>query len=71
VGYALGAQLDREVGTLGKVFAFLTPVAVVLGAILVYRSVKADRLRAESESRAPQGDGQRGGTGGGGTAAAG
>jgi membrane protein DedA with SNARE-associated domain len=50
VGFALGAQLDSEVGTLGKVLAFIGPAAVVAGAILIYRSVKADKAQAEVES---------------------
>lgn len=50
VGYALGAQLDKEVSVFGKILAILGPLAVVAGAILVYRSVKADRARAEAES---------------------
>ncbi|MGO8692384.1 MAG: DedA family protein [Rectinemataceae bacterium] len=50
VGYALGAQLDSEVSVLGKAFAFLGPLAVIAGAILVYRSIKADRARAEAET---------------------
>jgi len=49
VGYALGAQIDKEVGLFGKFLAFLGPMAVVAGAILVYRSVKADRARVEAE----------------------
>ncbi|HET7838813.1 MAG TPA: DedA family protein [Rectinemataceae bacterium] len=48
-GYALGAQLDSQVGTLGKIIAFVGPLAIVAGTVLVYRSVKADRARAEAE----------------------
>jgi membrane protein DedA with SNARE-associated domain len=50
VGFALGAQLDSEVGVIGKIFAFLGPVAVVLGSILLYRSVKADKAKAARET---------------------
>ncbi|MDA8425464.1 MAG: DedA family protein [Treponema sp.] len=50
VGYALGAKLDREVSLFGKILAILGPIAVIAGAVLVYRSVKADRARAEAET---------------------
>jgi membrane protein DedA with SNARE-associated domain len=50
VGYALGAQLDTEMSVFGKVLAFLGPIAVIAGAILVYRSVRADRARSEAET---------------------
>jgi membrane protein DedA with SNARE-associated domain len=50
VGYALGAQFDDSVGSLSKFFAFLAPVAVIAGAFLIYRSVKADKARSDSES---------------------
>ncbi len=49
-GYALGAQLDSQVGTLGKLIAFAGPIALIAGTVLVYRSVKADRARAEAEA---------------------
>jgi membrane protein DedA with SNARE-associated domain len=52
VGFALGAQFDGDVGTLSKVFAFLGPVAIVAGAVLMYRSVKADKAKVESEVEA-------------------
>jgi membrane protein DedA with SNARE-associated domain len=45
VGYAFGAQFDSNVGLFEKIFAFSAPVAVILGAIFVYRSVKKDRDR--------------------------
>jgi membrane protein DedA with SNARE-associated domain len=50
VGYALGAQFDRDVGLLSKVFAILGPVAIVGGAFLIYRNVKADKARVDSEA---------------------
>ena len=50
VGFALGAQLDAEVGILGKIFAVLGPIAIILGSILVYRSVKADKAKAADET---------------------
>lgn len=50
VGYALGAQFDSNVGAFTKFFAFLGPVAIVVGAILIYRSVKADKARVEAEA---------------------
>jgi len=52
VGYLLGAQFDSSVGSLTKFFAFLGPVAIVVGAILIYRSVKADRAKVEAEATA-------------------
>lgn len=50
VGYALGAQVDADVGLFGKFLALIGPAAVITGAILIYRSVKADRARAEAEA---------------------
>ena len=50
VGFALGAQLDAEVGLLGKIFAVLGPIAIILGSILIYRSVKADKAKAADET---------------------
>lgn len=49
-GYALGAQFDDSVGSLSKFFAFLAPVAIVAGAFLIYRSVKADKARSDAEA---------------------
>jgi membrane protein DedA with SNARE-associated domain len=43
VGYAFGAQFDSKVGIIEKIFAYCAPVAVLVGAVLVYRSVKRDR----------------------------
>ncbi len=51
VGMALGLQLDSEVGLLGRAFAILGPIAMVLGSILIYRSVRADKSKAAEESR--------------------
>jgi membrane protein DedA with SNARE-associated domain len=61
VGYALGAQFDSNVGALTKFFAILGPIAIVVGAILIYRSVKADKARVEAEAMSePPADGQPG-----------
>jgi membrane protein DedA with SNARE-associated domain len=49
VGYAFGAQLDSGVGTIGKIVAYVAPVAIIAATVLVYRSVKADKARAEAE----------------------
>lgn len=49
VGHALGAQLDSDVGWLGKALAIAGVIAAVIGSSLVYRSVKADRIRADAE----------------------
>lgn len=50
VGFALGAQFDSSVGAFSKFFAFLGPIAIVVGAVLIYRSVKADKARVEAEA---------------------
>jgi len=52
VGFALGAQFDSRVGLLTKFFAFLGPVAIVGGAFLIYKSVKADKARVDAEAKA-------------------
>lgn len=49
VGFALGAQFDGKVGQLTKIFGFIGPVAVLAGAFLIYRSVKADKAKADAE----------------------
>ena len=54
VGFALGAQFDSRVGLLTKFFAFLGPVAVVAGAFIIYRSVKADKAKANAEDTAAE-----------------
>jgi membrane protein DedA with SNARE-associated domain len=51
VGFSLGAQLDSKVGILGKVLAIIGPIAIVLGSILLYRSVKSDKVKAAEETR--------------------
>lgn len=50
VGYALGAQFDSDVGSFTKFFAFIGPIAIVVGAFFIYRSVKADRAKVEAEA---------------------
>ncbi len=50
VGFALGAQFDGKVGQLTKVFGCIGPVAVLAGAFLIFRSVKADKARADAET---------------------
>jgi membrane protein DedA with SNARE-associated domain len=50
VGFALGAQFDNDVGTLSKFFAFLAPLAIIAGAFLIYRSVRADKAKSDAES---------------------
>lgn len=52
VGFALGAGLDRELGPLARIFGIAGPVAVVAAAFLVYRSVKADKAKAEKADEA-------------------
>jgi membrane protein DedA with SNARE-associated domain len=51
VGYALGAQFDSDVGSLSKFFAFLGPIAILGASVLIYRSVKADKAKAEAETK--------------------
>jgi membrane protein DedA with SNARE-associated domain len=48
VGFSLGAQFSGRVGFLTKFFAILGPIAIVTGAILIYRSVKADKAAVEA-----------------------
>ena len=52
VGFAFGAQFDSRVGQLTKFFAILGPVAIVVGAFFIYRSVRADKAKADAEARA-------------------
>jgi membrane protein DedA with SNARE-associated domain len=52
VGFALGAQFDKDVGLLSKFFAILGPIAIVGGAFLIYRSVKADKAKVNAEMKA-------------------
>jgi membrane protein DedA with SNARE-associated domain len=49
VGWALGAQFDRETGWISRTIAILTPIAVIVGAFLIYRSIRADRALSETE----------------------
>jgi membrane protein DedA with SNARE-associated domain len=49
VGFALGTQFDGKIGGLTRTFALIGPVAVVIGAFLIFRSVKADKARADAE----------------------
>lgn len=42
VGYALGTQFDQSSGTLTRILAIIGPLAIVAGAFIVYRGVKAD-----------------------------
>jgi membrane protein DedA with SNARE-associated domain len=43
VGYALGAQFDSEVNTVGKIVAFAGPIAVLTCAFFIYRSIRNDK----------------------------
>jgi membrane protein DedA with SNARE-associated domain len=47
VGFALGSQFDAKADLLAKAFGLLAPVAVVAG-VLVLRSVRADKARADA-----------------------
>jgi membrane protein DedA with SNARE-associated domain len=49
VGFSLGSQFDAKVGQFTRFFAILGPVAIVVGAFLIYRSVKADKARFDAE----------------------
>ena len=50
VGFSLGAQFDSEVGALTKVFAVIGPLAIIVGAFFIFRSVKADKAKADAEA---------------------
>jgi len=49
VGWALGAQFDRETGWISRTIAIITPIAALIGAGLVYKSVRADSARFGKE----------------------
>lgn len=51
VGWALGAQFDRETGWISRTIAIITPIAVLAGAALVYKSIRADSARSEREGK--------------------
>jgi membrane protein DedA with SNARE-associated domain len=59
VGFSLGAQFDSRVGLLTKIFAIVGPAAIVTGAILIYRSVKADKAKVDAEDAETAGNEQR------------
>jgi membrane protein DedA with SNARE-associated domain len=48
-GYSLGANFDSAAGRLGALLGIVGPAAAVVGAILVFRGVRADRSRFEAE----------------------
>jgi membrane protein DedA with SNARE-associated domain len=50
VGFALGAQFGGELGRLSKLLGILGPVAVVAGAFLIFRSVRADKAKVDAEA---------------------
>jgi membrane protein DedA with SNARE-associated domain len=56
VGYTVGLQFERGMGTIGKLLSICGPVAVVVAAFLVYKSVMADRSRmaASAEAALPE-----------------
>lgn len=56
VGHALGAQLDSEAGWIEKVLAIAGIMAAVITSVLIYRSVKADRARADAEQFESEGE---------------
>ena len=49
IGFALGSQFDRTVGHLTKILSIMGPVAILIGALLIYRSVKADKAKVDAE----------------------
>jgi membrane protein DedA with SNARE-associated domain len=49
VGWALGAQFDRETGLISRIIAIATPFAVIAAAYLVFRSVRADSAKYQGE----------------------
>jgi len=58
VGFSLGAQFDSRVGFLSKFFAIVGPLAVIAGAFLIYRSVRADKAKADAETTREASDGK-------------
>ncbi len=50
VGFSLGAQFDSRVGLLTKTFAIVGPLAIIAGAILIYKSVSADKAKVNAEA---------------------
>jgi membrane protein DedA with SNARE-associated domain len=50
VGFSLGAQFDSRVGLLTKFFAVVAPLAIIAGAILIYKSVSADKAKVDAEA---------------------
>jgi membrane protein DedA with SNARE-associated domain len=54
VGFALGTQFDKDIGSFSRFFAFLAPVAIIAGAFLIYRSVKVDRAKVDAEAAAEE-----------------
>lgn len=50
VGFSLGAQFDSDVGTLTKIFSVVAPIAIIVGAFLIYKSVKADKAKIDAEA---------------------
>jgi len=50
VGFSLGAQFDSRAGLISKILAVIGPLAIMTGAFLIYRSVKADKARADEEA---------------------
>ena len=52
LGFALGTQFDAEAGQLAKILGIAGPAAVLVGAFLIFRSVKADQAKVEAEIEA-------------------
>jgi membrane protein DedA with SNARE-associated domain len=50
VGYALGAQFDKEIGVFGRIISLVGPVAVIAAVAIIYRGARADRSRSEIET---------------------
>ena len=48
VGFSLGSQLDGKAGGISKALAIAGPIAIVAGAFLIFRSVKADKAKADA-----------------------
>lgn len=56
VGFALGSQFDKSAGMLTRVLTIFGLVAIVVGAFLVYRGVKADAASTAAEGAAAPGE---------------
>jgi membrane protein DedA with SNARE-associated domain len=50
VGYSIGIQVEGGIGAIGNALSIGGPAAAIVAAILVYRSVRRDRLRLAADA---------------------